>query len=347
MATTDKVCFDRILPNEVYRPHLGRMLVLSNGPFRAAFEIAKLWQNQTTLHIRFLNGSAQQKQIVRQFAPQWTEHANLTFVFDDAPNAQIRIAFNDDGAWSYIGTDALGIPSNQPTMNFGWQDEGVVLHEFGHMIGMIHEHQNPSANPIQWNKPVVIQSLSGPPNNWDTATIQHNMFDKYNQSQLNGSQFDSASVMLYSFPATWTLNGFHSEPNEVLSPVDLAFAARVYPGRNGGAGGGGGAGGTGPVELPVFEGPIQAEIGQPGEEDLYKFTARKAGRYTIETEGPTDLIMKLFGPNSSLIAQDDDSGTDRNPRIVTQLTPGEYTVQVRHYNTNSGTGTYSIKVGRS
>ncbi len=338
MSITDKVCFDRILPNEVYRPHSGQMLILSDGPARAAFEIAKLWPNRTELHIRFLNGSAQQKQIVQQFAPQWTQQANLTFVFDDSPSSQIRIAFNDDGAWSYIGTDALGIPANQPTMNFGWQDEGVVLHEFGHMLGMIHEHQNPSANPIQWNKPAVIQALSGPPNNWSQATIQHNMFDKYDQTQLNGSQFDAASVMLYSFPQSWTLNGFHSGPNDVLSQVDMAFAARVYPGRQGG--------GTiaAPIELSVFEGDTKANIGQPGEEDLYKFTARKAGRYTIETQGPTDLIMKLFGPNSTLIAQDDDSGVDRNPRIVSQLTPGEYAVQIRHYNTTAGTGTYSIKV---
>ena len=339
MAQTDKVCFDRILPSNLHRPPTGPLLMLSQGPTRAAFEIAKLWPNGTTLHIRFLNGSAQQKQIVKQFAPQWTQHANLTFVFDDAPAAQIRIAFNDDGAWSYIGTDALGIASNQPTMNLGWQDEGVVLHEFGHMIGMIHEHQNPNGNSIVWNEPVVIQTLSGPPNNWDLATIQHNMFEKYNQSQINGSQFDSKSVMLYSFPASWTLNGFHSEPNEVLSQVDMAFSGKIYPKQPGVV--------TAPVELSVYEGPTSASIGQAGEEDLYKFTARKAGRYTIETEGPTDLIMKLYGPSNTLIAEDDDSGVDRNPRIVRQLAPGEYKVQVRHYNRASGTGTYTIKVSKS
>ncbi len=340
MATTDKVCFDRILPNQVYRPLPGRRIVLRSGPARAAFEVAKLWPNGTTLHFRFLNGSEPQKQIVRQFAPQWTEHANLNFVFDDSPSAQIRIAFNDDGAWSYVGTDALGIPANLPTMNFGWQDEGVVLHEFGHMIGMIHEHQNPSDNPIQWNKSVVIQALSAPPNNWDLATIQHNMFDKYDLSQINGSEFDEKSVMLYSFPASWTLNGFHSEPNEVLSQVDMEFAGRVYPGRTGGSE-------SEVVELPVVEGAYSAEIGQPGEEDLYKFTARKPGRYRIETEGSTDLVMKLFGPNSTLIAQDDDSGIGRNPSIITSLTEGEYTVQIRHYNTSGGTGQYAIKVALS
>ncbi|APZ94465.1 M12 family metallopeptidase [Fuerstiella marisgermanici] len=341
MARTDKVCFDRVLPNEIHRPLPGRRMALQIGPTRAAFEIAKLWPNGRTLHIRFLNGTDQQQQIVREFAPQWTEQANLTFAFDDAPNAEIRIAFNDDGAWSYVGTDALGIPGNQPTMNFGWQDEAVVLHEFGHMIGMIHEHQNPDDNPIEWNKPVVIQALGGPPNNWDLATIQHNMFDKYNLSQINGSEFDPASVMLYSFPPTWTLNDFHSEPNDVLSDVDKEFAARVYPGRNGGGGG------SEPVELPVIEGAFSADIGQPGEEDLYTFTAKKAGRYVIETEGPTDLVMKLFGSGSVLIDQDDDGGVGRNSRIDTALVPGEYLVQVRHYNSSGGTGNYAIKVVRT
>lgn len=61
MAKIDKICFDRILPNEIYRPHPGQILRLQNGPARAAFEIANLWPNQTTLRIRFLNGTSQQE----------------------------------------------------------------------------------------------------------------------------------------------------------------------------------------------------------------------------------------------------------------------------------------------
>ena len=115
-------------------------------------------------------------------------------------------------------------------MNFGWLDEAVVLHEFGHAIGLAHEHQNPEVG-IQWNEPAVIRDLSGPPNSWDVDTIRHNVLNKYTHDQVNGTEFDPQSIMLYSFPADWTLNGFHTEPNTKLSSVDEAFAAsaRMYP----------------------------------------------------------------------------------------------------------------------
>ena len=56
--------------------------------------------------------------------------------------------------------------------------------------------------------------------------------------------------------------------------------------------------------------------------------------------------MKLFGPNSAtnLIEEDDDSGYGVNPRISAALLPGEYFVQVRHYDRSEGTGKYTITV---
>jgi len=56
--------------------------------------------------------------------------------------------------------------------------------------------------------------------------------------------------------------------------------------------------------------------------------------------------MTLFGPGGVLIAQDDDSGVGRNPRMVTELIPGTYTVQVRHSNAASGTGKYTIMAAK-
>lgn len=334
-----KVCYDRVLPRDLRRFFQPAMSMAT----RMAVLKAKKWPNGSTLRIRFMGGNSTQHDIVRGFAPQWANHANLKFEFGSASNAEIRIAFDSsDGAWSYIGTDCLNIPGYEATMNLGWQDEGVVLHEFGHAIGLIHEHQNPTGG-IQWNRPNVIRDLSGPPNDWDLETIEHNMFRTYAAEQINGTALDKKSVMLYAIPSHWTLDGFQSEPNEVLSETDKRFIGDLvnypFPATPD----------TGPVELPVLETSVtEANIGRPGEQDLYKFTATKAGRYTVETEGPTDVIMSLYGPDSQtkLIAEDDDSGIDRNAQIVANLAPGTYFVQVRHYNSSGGTGSYRIRVSR-
>ena len=60
-------------------------------------------------------------------------------------------------------------------------------------------------------------------------------------------------------------------------------------------------------------------------------------------------VMKLFGPNQPtlLIAEDDDSGYAANASIAADLLPGDYWVQVRHYNRDSGMGDYSVKVRRA
>ena len=104
---------------------------------------------------------------------------------------------------------------------------------------------------------------------------------------------------------------------------------------------------TNAVELEInAKRRTAASIGKFGEEDLFRFNAASDGRYLIDTRGPTDVVMKLFGPNNptALIAEDDDSGIDTNALIVTDLVAGNYFVQVRHYNRANGMGNYTIKV---
>jgi hypothetical protein len=167
--------------------------------------------------------------------------------------------------------------------------------------------------------------------------------NKYRQDQIRSTAFDPSSIMLYAFPARWTLNGVGTNENNSLSATDKAFvgAAQMYPFSTGGE--------TGVVELPVAENSgTEAEIGQAGEEDLFTFKASKAGAYTIETEGSTDVVMRLFGPNNrtALLAEDDDSGAGNNARLVVNLNPGDYFVQIRHFNPQTASGKYIIKVSR-
>ncbi len=336
-----KMCYDKLLPWELRNPSPSHTMVGPDGKVRAIMPIGKRWPNGTKLSIRFLGGTNAQQEEVARVADEWTKHANLQFAFDESPDAQIRISFENDGAWSYLGTDNLDIPRHAATMNFGFMGEGTILHEFGHAIGLAHEHQNP-AGGIQWDEQAVIADLSGPPNSWSVSQIRHNVLDKYRHDQVNGTGFDPDSIMLYFFPADWTLNGVGTQSNDVLSATDKAFISSVYPKP---------AEPDVPnvVDLPVNEFVTKAaSIGQPGEEDLFAFKVERTGVFVIETTGSTDVLMKLFGPDNGtlLVAEDDDSGKRRNARISAELDPGRYLVQVRHYNQSRGTGDYSVSVSR-
>ena len=138
--------------------------------------IAKRWPNGTKLSIRFIGGTPEMHEKVKAVASEWMKHANIEFSFDNAPGAAIRIGFvQGDGSWSYVGTDNLDVAGHARTMNFGWAlEDGTILHEFGHMLGLAHEHSNPEGG-IQWNEPVVIDALSRAPNFWDEAKVRHNV----------------------------------------------------------------------------------------------------------------------------------------------------------------------------
>lgn len=209
----------------------------ASGLEKAALVKDSKWDSGATITIAFLDGTPEQKALVKKYAVGWTNGlANLNFSWLDGTDAMIRISFKYKGSWSVIGTTCKSVAKGQPTMNFGWLTPGVtdeearrvVLHEFGHALGLIHEHQNPD-HAIRWNEPAVIADLSGPPNNWDLPTIRHNMFEAYPQNEIAGTKLDATSIMMYPIPASWTLDGTTAGSNSDLSAKDKSFIKQQYP----------------------------------------------------------------------------------------------------------------------
>lgn len=352
-----KVCIDRVLPQDKIIEAADRALEENpaNVPIlRPGFGVApptrlelamltgKLWQNGRTLRCRFLDGQSPVQQKVEEKAHQWSQYANIKFEFGDSPNAEIRISFKQRGSWSYLGTDALSVPQSEPTMNYGWLDSSssdveynrVVVHEFGHALGAIHEHQNPAGN-IPWDKEAVYNYYQGPPNFWSRADVDNNLFRKYSADITAFSEFDPKSIMLYPVPNEHTIGDFEIGWNTELSAMDKAFIATIYPFE------------VKPTLDLEIDGPaVEESIGTHGEEDLFRFVVATAGRYRIETQGWTDVVMALLGPDNqkNVLAEDDDSGRRLNAKIVKELSPGTYYVRIRHYRP-TGTGKYKISVG--
>lgn len=186
------------------------------------------------LTVTFLDGDPVVQQKVIATAKEWEQYCGIHFNFGTFTNADITISFKYEGSWSLVGKYSAQV---SPSMNLGWLDRDtnqdeynrVVLHEFGHALGFLHEHTNPNGNHIQWNKPLVYEYYKGPPNNWDKLDVDQNIFAKYNLKEINSSVFDPNSIMLYEIPAFLTTNGYSTHSNSKISDLDKQYAAKLYP----------------------------------------------------------------------------------------------------------------------
>ena len=253
-----RICFERIIPDKldpeqnVRRALRGELIAAAGGAkklnasevaqvARMAVVTSKKWAPGFTVRCRFLDGSTKMQQKVRKLSKEWAKYANVKLKFVSKAPEEVRISFYADaGSWSAVGRDALNagyFPLHQPTMNFGWvrddsdpvEDRAVILHEFGHALGCIHEHQAPTFTR-KWDQAAVMKYFKGPPNYWDEAGIRDNVLSKYSPKGIQATQFDPKSIMLYAFDAALFSDGLGpTNENSQLSVTDRGMIKQMYP----------------------------------------------------------------------------------------------------------------------
>ena len=70
-----KICFDKILPGELNRPKPGTFIhsfneahsIAGAHPTRMALDKKKLWINGSTLKVKFMEGTSERQDMVKQF----------------------------------------------------------------------------------------------------------------------------------------------------------------------------------------------------------------------------------------------------------------------------------------
>ena len=194
---------------------------------------AKVWQPGMTLRVKFLKGEPEVRKRVMDAASEWTRYANLRFEVVNQGDAELRVGFEQGGSWSYIGKDCLTIPQDQPTINLGWltaestdqEVRQVVIHEFGHALGLAASQQSPIA-AIPWDKKAAYAYYGKM--GWDRKTVDANIFSKYDPSQVTYGPADPYSIMYHPIPKEATDGKVEIVQGNELSEGDKQFIAQLY-----------------------------------------------------------------------------------------------------------------------
>lgn len=106
---------------------------------------------------------------------------------------------------------------DKATMNLGFHEStspeqirGTTLHEFGHTLDFVHEHQSPAAT-IEWDEAAVVRDNK----HRTRKAIDHNLLVPVPERQVTYSRFDPESIMMYPVKSSWTKNGWSAKNNNI------------------------------------------------------------------------------------------------------------------------------------
>ncbi|VAW37819.1 hypothetical protein MNBD_GAMMA01-1630 [hydrothermal vent metagenome] len=199
------------------------------------YEDTKIW-NQKAITLYFLDGTAQQKSEVKRFAKLWQRYTGIKFNYTNTKpgifnfEKYYKITFMGDSNVSTRG-------AVNGTIRFGNLADNIIfrkttiLHEFGHMLGLGHEHQRVDRPVSLDSKELITACIANQqqPRQW----CKKNLNNKNNSEVFIESEYDSKSIMHYGLnhitgKNTQLLGTLPETRSNSLSYTDKYYIAMLY-----------------------------------------------------------------------------------------------------------------------
>jgi hypothetical protein len=140
---------------------------------------------------------------------------NLKFQFvNSGGNVTIDNNYTGGGV-----TRCLGCQS--PSISVSSAAAGLVLHEFGHALGMQHEMKNPNIK-LTWIESVLVQMFGS------ASFVQSQITSTVNPSTVNALAFDKNSIMIYNLPAKTNVQGIDMRSSNDYTDLDRQWLIMTY-----------------------------------------------------------------------------------------------------------------------
>ena len=210
--TDEKVVFERnISPDSGIDNKLG-----------LAYGVRK-WTNNTIVYVIASGFSQRVLTEIQASMDEWTNKTNVRF--KERTNESNYVTIRPNGQSCNCGSANLGMNGSNGRVNLGsGSTRGVIIHEFGHTLGYIHEQNRSDRDQFVDIFPENIQ---------DGALSQFSL----NSNSINPGSFDSNSTMIYSSftfskngqPVMLLKNGDRIPFNNGLSSGDISGTNILYP----------------------------------------------------------------------------------------------------------------------
>jgi len=224
----------------------GKLFGANGVSIRGVLDSMKQWPRGSVLEVCFIDPDRSLRAIFADASTKWVQGTSLRLDFGAPPGfrdcnpaapSKIRVAFRkNQKSWSYIGNDSEKMDDDGASLNIQVRSsnrasiEASVLHELGHALGLVHEHQSPKAkcsDELKWDE--IFRRYSSLPQAQVKAMFETLAGDA---ERWRTTAYDKTSIMHYFIPEALFSRGDQARcfagHNIVLSSLDQQFIREVY-----------------------------------------------------------------------------------------------------------------------